>query len=153
MRQDFLIAQGLLQPYSDESADTAALKAMALARIRQLSAHEVGHTLGLAHNFAASAAERASVMDYPAPLVSLLGTELDFSKAYATGIGAWDKLAIRYGYGNGEEEQSYLDRIIAEAGEQKLRFISDPDSRVINNAHASSHLWDNGRDPWRNSAV
>ncbi|QFT56754.1 zinc-dependent metalloprotease [Microbulbifer sp. THAF38] len=147
VRQDFLIAQGLLQPYSDESADTAALKAMALARIRQLSAHEVGHTLGLAHNFAASAAERASVMDYPAPLVSLLGTELDFSKAYATGIGAWDKLAIRYGYGNGEEEQSYLDRIIAEAGEQKLRFISDPDSRVINNAHASSHLWDNGRDP------
>ncbi|WP_444923968.1 zinc-dependent metalloprotease [Microbulbifer sp. DLAB2-AF] len=147
VRQDFLIAQGLLQPYSDISANTQALQAMALARIRQLSAHEVGHTLGLAHNFAASAVERASVMDYPAPLIALLGTELDFSEAYATGIGDWDKLAIRYGYGNGGEEQSYLDSIIEEAEKQKLRFISDPDSRAINNAHAASHLWDNGRDP------
>ncbi|MFA0789973.1 zinc-dependent metalloprotease [Microbulbifer echini] len=147
VRQDFLIAQGLLQPYTDEAVDTAALQAMALARIRQLSAHEVGHTLGLAHNFAASAEERASVMDYPAPLVSLLGSELDLSNAYASGIGAWDKLAIRYGYGSGDEEQSYLTKVIAEAGEQGLRFISDPDSRAINNAHATSHLWDNGVEP------
>ncbi|WHI51522.1 zinc-dependent metalloprotease [Microbulbifer sp. MLAF003] len=147
VRQDFLIAQGLLQPYVGESADTEALKAMALARIRQLSAHEVGHTLGLAHNFAASTKGRASVMDYPAPLVSLVHTDMDLDKAYATGIGVWDKLAVRYGYGTGKDEQEFLDSVIREAKEQKLRFISDPDSRAINNAHAVSHLWDNGNDP------
>ncbi|WP_445362721.1 zinc-dependent metalloprotease [Microbulbifer sp. ANSA003] len=147
VRQDFLIAQGLVQPYRGDTVSTEQLKNMALARIRQLSAHEVGHTLGLAHNFAASSEERASVMDYPAPLVSLLGGKLDLTDAYATGIGSWDKLAVRYGYGESDDEKSYLDSVIAEAGEQELRFISDPDSRTINNAHAVSHLWDNGTDP------
>ncbi|WP_299947217.1 zinc-dependent metalloprotease [uncultured Microbulbifer sp.] len=147
VRQDFLIAQGLLQPFGDRPADTGALKALALTRIRQLSAHEVGHTLGLAHNFAASGGGRASVMDYPAPLVSLHGEQLRLSDAYATGIGAWDKLAIQYGYGDGGDERAFLQSIIAEARAQKLRFISDPDSRTINNAHAVSHLWDNGNDP------
>lgn len=148
VRQDYLIAQGLLQPYGKEKADTEALKAMALARIRQLSAHEVGHTLGLAHNFAASTEARASVMDYPAPLVTLQQGSLDLADAYATGIGDWDKLAIRYGYGDGNgDEQRHLDAVIAEARTRNLRFISDPDSREINDAHAVSHLWDNGREP------
>ncbi|WP_237067696.1 zinc-dependent metalloprotease [Microbulbifer guangxiensis] len=147
VRQDFLIAQGLLQPYGSEAADTSALREMALARIRQLSAHEVGHTLGLAHNFAASAADRASVMDYPAPLVTLTDGEMDLTKAYDAGIGRWDKLAIMYGYGNGESEESYLDSVLQLAKQESLRFISDPDSRTINNAHAASHLWDNGADP------
>ncbi|QKX16309.1 zinc-dependent metalloprotease [Microbulbifer sp. YPW1] len=147
VRQDFLIAQGLLQPYGKKDADTEKLKAMALARIRQLSAHEVGHTLGLAHNFIASTEERASVMDYPAPLVTLSGNDLKLSEAYDTGIGAWDKLAIRYGYGIADDaEQEFLAGIIEEAQQQKLRFISDPDSRAINNAHAESHLWDNGEE-------
>ncbi|MCW8127418.1 zinc-dependent metalloprotease [Microbulbifer halophilus] len=148
VRQDFLIAQGLLQPYGRGDADTEALKQMALARIRQLSAHEVGHTLGLAHNFAASAEDRASVMDYPAPLVTLDEGALQLESAYDTGIGTWDKLAIRYGYGDAAgSESDYLAGVIDEAAQQKLRFISDPDSRGINDAHAASHLWDNGSDP------
>ena len=148
VRQDFLIAQGLLQPYGSDSADTEALKAMALARIRQLSAHEVGHTLGLAHNFAASVDGRASVMDYPAPLVTLDEDSLELAEAYDTGIGEWDKLAVRYGYGTAEgSEADYLAAVIDDAQQQKLRFISDPDSRSINNAHAVSHLWDNGAEP------
>ena len=147
VRQDFLIAQGLLQPYGDQDTDTENLKAMALARIRQLSAHEVGHTIGLAHNFIASTGERASVMDYPAPLVSLERGDLEIGQAYATGIGEWDKLAIRYGYGIAEnDEEEFLADVIAEAKQKQLRFISDPDSRTINNAHAESHLWDNGGD-------
>ncbi|WP_160152233.1 zinc-dependent metalloprotease [Microbulbifer sp. ALW1] len=148
VRQDFLIAQGLLQPYVQEDADTQALQDMALARIRQLSAHEVGHTLGLAHNFVASTEGRASVMDYPAPLVTLDGDALKLQQAYDTGIGAWDKLAVRYGYGvtDNAQEHQYLAAVIDDARDQKLRFISDPDSRSINNAHGSSHLWDNGGD-------
>ncbi|MFV8783452.1 zinc-dependent metalloprotease [Microbulbifer sp. SA54] len=147
VRQDYLIAQGLLQPYGMENADTEQLKAMALARIRQLSAHEVGHTLGLAHNFIASTGDRASVMDYPAPLVSLRDNELALEQAYATGIGAWDKLAVRYGYGIADaDEPAYLTAVLDEADTQNLRFITDQDSRTINNAHAGSHLWDNGGD-------
>ncbi|WP_066960906.1 zinc-dependent metalloprotease [Microbulbifer sp. Q7] len=147
VRQDLLIAQGLLQPYDSKDADVENLKAMALARIRQLSAHEVGHTLGIAHNFIASAEGRASVMDYPAPLVTLSGRDLELGEAYATGIGSWDKLAVRYGYGIADgNEAEYLAGVLSEAEKQKLRFISDPDSRAINNAHAGSHLWDNGGD-------
>ncbi|SDK64808.1 zinc-dependent metalloprotease [Microbulbifer yueqingensis] len=147
VRQDYLIAQGLLQPYGNEGTDTTPLKELALARIRQLSAHEVGHTLGLAHNFIASTSERASVMDYPAPLVTLNGDEMELAQAYDNGIGEWDKLAIRYGYGEAVDEQAHLASVIAEAKEQGLRFISDPDSRGINDAHADSHLWDNGAEP------
>ncbi|WGL15037.1 zinc-dependent metalloprotease [Microbulbifer bruguierae] len=147
VRQDFLIAQGLLQPYGDSEVGTEHIKAMALARIRQLSAHEVGHTLGLAHNFIASTEDRASVMDYPAPLVTLGDGELQLQEAYDTGIGEWDKLAIRYGYGIAEgDEASYLAAVIEDASKQQLRFITDADSRGVNNAHAGSHLWDNGAD-------
>ncbi|MFD1215874.1 zinc-dependent metalloprotease [Microbulbifer celer] len=147
VRQDFLIAQGLLQPYGEQDADTEDLKAMALARIRQLSAHEVGHTLGLAHNFIASTENRASVMDYPAPLVTLTDGKASIQTAYTTGIGAWDEIAIRYGYGITEDGSRYLASIIEEAEHRGLRFISDPDSRAINNAHSESHLWDNGARP------
>ena len=77
-----------------------ALQAMVLARVRQLAAHEVGHTLGLAHNFAASSlGQGTSVMDYPHPLITLDSNgKPDLSHAYAVGIGAWDKVAITYGY-------------------------------------------------------
>jgi len=99
IRQDFLIAQGLLSPYHDGETDLTKAKEMALARIRQLSAHEVGHTLGLAHNYASSVQERASVMDYPHPLIKLNSDgEIDLSEAYDTKIAEWDKQAIKYGY-------------------------------------------------------
>lgn len=148
VRQDFLIAQGLLQPYGTENVDTSKLKEMALARIRQLSAHEVGHTLGIAHNFAASPKDRASVMDYPAPLVTLENGNLDIAQAYDAGIGDWDKLAVKYGYGESAgDEAGYLAAVLDEAKQAGHRFISDPDSRAINNAHATSHLWDNGAEP------
>jgi hypothetical protein len=86
-------------------------------------------------------------MDYPAPLVTLNDGDLDLAEAYDSGIGRWDKLAIMYGYGSGESEAGYLDSVLQLAQEEELRFISDPDSRTINNAHAASHLWDNGADP------
>lgn len=147
IRQDFLIAQGLQAPYAnDETNDQFAME-MALARIRQLSAHEVGHTLGFTHNFAASTQNRASVMDYPHPLIKVAGDRLDFSNAYATGIGDWDKITVTYAYGEfPENEAENLQRILDDADSKGFRYISDSDARASGGAHAYAHLWDNGND-------
>lgn len=124
---------------------------VALARIRQLSAHEVGHTLGFVHNFAASTYGRASVMDYPAPLIQLDDQgKIDLSDAYAVGIGEWDKISVRFSYSHftpGSDEQAQLDSILREAIDKGYRFISDADSRPLGAAHPYAHLWDNGEEP------
>ena len=150
VRQDWLIAEGLLSPYEAGNEMPSELSEMSLARIRQLSAHEVGHTLGLAHNYIASAADRASVMDYPHPLVRLNpdGT-IDLSDAYDTGIGEWDKVAVTYGYAefdSGTDEERALDAIIEEARDRGIVFLSDQDARPAGSAHPHAHLWDNGAD-------
>lgn len=154
VRQDYLIAEGLLAPYG-EGVDAGGRKEdpmleMALARIRQLSAHEVGHTLGLAHNFAASTNSRASVMDYPAPMVQITDDgRFDLSEAYDTGIGAWDKVAVTYGYQDfpeGADKREGRDAIINRALDEGLQFISDSDARPAGGAHPDAHLWDNGAD-------
>ena len=145
VRQDYLLAQALTSPFVQRNADTSALKAMALARIKQLAAHEVGHTLGIAHNFAASMNQRASVMDYPHPLIQLTDKGIDLSSAYAQGIGAWDKQVIAYGYSQFEpsEEASQLQAILQQSKQLGLRYLSDPDARPADSASPIAHLWDN----------
>ena len=145
IRQDFLIAQALQAPYAnDDTSDQFALE-MALARIRQLSAHEVGHTIGLAHNFAASTKGRSSVMDYPHPTLSIKDGKVDFTDAYDTKIGNWDKVSIAYSYGEYlEDEDASLSKLLDEAFEKGARFITYQDARPLGSAHAYAHLWDNG---------
>lgn len=150
VRQDLLIALGLTSPFDGKDEDISKQKAMALARIRQLSAHEVGHTLGIAHNFAASENQRASVMDYPHPLLSFSRNKVSLEEAYDTGVGAWDKHAIAYGYqefGSPDDESKGLAKIIKAAEKKGLDYISDPDARGANAANHQGHLWDNGKDP------
>ncbi|RXG24132.1 zinc-dependent metalloprotease [Leeuwenhoekiella marinoflava] len=148
IRQDFMIAQALMnKPFAESDANYEPMLAMAIARIRQLSAHEVGHTLGFAHNFAASVADRASVMDYPHPSLGLKKGEIDFSDAYAVGIGDWDKVTVAYSYGavpKGMTESWYLNEVLEDAEEKGLRFITDSDARASTGAHPDAHLWDNG---------
>ena len=148
IRQDFLIAQALLsKPFVDDNNNDPMLK-MAIARIRQLSAHEVGHTIGFAHNFAASTNNRSSVMDYPHPLIKITNDEIDLSEAYAEGIGDWDKVSVAYSYSefDSENEKVELKNILDNAYANGLRFITDSDARANNGAHANAHLWDNEND-------
>jgi len=151
VRQDYLIALGLTSPFTNsETTDTSAMQAMALARIRQLSAHEVGHTLGIAHNFAASVNDRASVMDYPHPFITLDEQgEIDLSQAYKENIGIWDKYVIAYGYGDyaaaeNSNETQQLAKLVKQTKAQGLLYVSDPDARTASSAHNTGHLWDNG---------
>ncbi|WP_455169128.1 zinc-dependent metalloprotease, partial [Aegicerativicinus sediminis] len=150
IRQDFLIAQALLnKPFAERDDNYQPMLEMALARIRQLSAHEVGHTLGFTHNFASSVNDRASVMDYPHPMVTEKGGEISFDGAYDTGIGEWDKVTVAYAYSDfveGTNEHAELNKILDKASSDGLRFISDSDARAAGGAHAYAHLWDNGKN-------
>ncbi|HEX5422438.1 MAG TPA: zinc-dependent metalloprotease [Candidatus Acidoferrales bacterium] len=148
IRQDFLIARGLLDPFGNDPEALRKANEMALARIRQLAAHESGHTLGLMHNFAASINNRASVMDYPPPTVTLGANGIpDVSNAYAVGIGSWDKVAIDYGYQDfpsGTNHRQALNKILNSAFEHGQIYLTDQDARPLGSASPVSHLWDMG---------
>lgn len=135
VRQDYMIAEGLLAPYATGDEAPPVLAEMALARLRQLSAHEVGHTIGIAHQYYNSSAGWTSVMDYPHPYAQLGGDgTIDLSNAYPQHIGEWDKVAIRWGYQDFPEnmppaaQKTALDRIIEEAEAKDLRFMTNQDT-------------------------
>lgn len=144
IRQDYMIGEGLLSPYKEGNETPAELMEWGLARIRQLSAHEVGHTLGLNHNYYDSKAGRISVLDYPHPLVTLKPDgSLDASQVYATGIGEWDKIAIRWGYSDfprGIDEKAALGAIIEAGHKRDLFHLTNQDL----GAHANVNQWSNG---------
>jgi hypothetical protein len=148
VRQDYLIAEGLLAPYEKGKPASPKMMQMALARLRQLAAHEVGHTLGLMHNYSASTVNRSSVMDYPPPLVKLAPDGApDLADAYATGIGDWDKVSIAWGYSDfapGTDEHAALDKILSEAYGRGLRYLTDQDARPPGSSSSVAHLWDSG---------
>ncbi|MFM9074408.1 MAG: zinc-dependent metalloprotease, partial [Bacteroidota bacterium] len=149
VRQDFLIAEGLLAPYEDGKPANPEMLKMALSRLRQLAAHEVGHTLGLSHAYSSSSENLSSVMDYPHPMVTVQNGQVDLSRPYDDKIGAFDKVAINWGYrefAKGTDEQTALDNIIHESLKNGMTFLSDQDGRPAGGAHPYTHLWDNGKD-------
>ncbi|MEO1657970.1 MAG: zinc-dependent metalloprotease [Pseudomonadota bacterium] len=143
VRQDRMIFEGLAGTSKTGTGEADDPVELALARIRQLSAHEVGHAIGFGHNFAASAAGRASVMDYPAPWVIERRGKLDFSKAYDVGLGAWDVATVKWLYGDPAEG----DAVVRDAFADGLYLIEDPEGRGVGTAHIRGAVWDNGDDP------
>ncbi|MFT2089525.1 zinc-dependent metalloprotease [Paraglaciecola sp. 2405UD69-4] len=153
LRQDYLHGQGLVAgfEYLEKVADNnQASVNLALDRVRQLSAHEVGHTLGFPHNYLASATGRESVMDYPAPLVEITADgKLDLSNAYVQRIGEYDKLAIRYAYEQflpGVDEASALNKIVQESIDKGLLFMSHSNNNFRGAGHQYAGVWDNGEN-------
>ena len=145
VRQDILIFQALVGAGLTDTGDANDPVPAALARIRQLGAHEVGHTLGLAHNFAASSQGRYSVMDYPAPRVELVDGQPSITDAYGVGVGEWDKFAIRYLYAARTDEEARA--MVQEAQARGLRFVGDSDARGPSAANPEGSLWDDFADP------
>ncbi|MEN9598774.1 MAG: hypothetical protein RL596_1085 [Bacteroidota bacterium] len=150
VRQDYLIFTGLLSPFETGKPVPETMKQAALQRLQQLAAHEVGHTLGLLHNYASSVNNRASVMDYPHPAISLNGKgEMDFSTVYTQAIGEWDKRAIMFGYSDfapGVIVENALNNLLEENSAKGLLYIADADARAAGGFHPNAHLWDNGTD-------
>ncbi|MFP3947293.1 MAG: zinc-dependent metalloprotease [Longimicrobiales bacterium] len=159
LRQDYLMGQGLVPPFDGaeppsgldylvQLAPGSDPVEMALARVRQLSAHEVGHTLGLPHNYMASAYGRESVMDYPAPLVEIdEGGDLDLSNAYLQRIGTYDELSIEWLYREfpeGVDEEAALNEIAERSVAEGLVYMGHENNNFVGAGHPYASVWDNG---------
>ncbi|MDO8380090.1 zinc-dependent metalloprotease [Phenylobacterium sp.] len=150
VRQDMLIFEGLAGADKVGTGGPNDPVEVSLARLRQLAAHEVGHSLGFAHNFAGSTQDRASVMDYPAPRVTLVAGKPDLSDAYGVGLGAWDKFIVDWLYGQVPAGAAGEAALAAKARAEMAsgaRYVTDGDSRPAGAAQPWGALWDDGADP------
>ena len=143
-RQDMMIFQALVGAGLTGTGEPNDPITATLARIRQLGAHEVGHAIGLQHNFAASTQGRYSVMDYPAPRVLLENGAPSLKDAYGAGVGPWDNWVIKWLYGAATDADAAP--VLAQARARGLRFVADNDARPVSSGNPQGSLWDDSAD-------
>jgi len=137
---DVLAARGEIEPNSHEAQQ------FVLAYLKDVAMHEVGHTLGLRHNFRASQAVSArqvidplftrdhaftgSVMEYAAINLPRSGEEA--AAPFQTTLGSYDYWAIEYAYKpiSAEQQASELSKIAARSAEPELAFGTDEDHHL-----------------------
>jgi hypothetical protein len=149
VRQDVAIFEALVGAAQDNTGSGNDPVEVALARIRQLGAHEVGHSLGFVHNFMASLQDRASVMDYPGPMVKIADGKLDLSDAYAKGIGQWDKFTIDWLYGQpapGADADAVAATKADAAYKAGMLYGTDIDGRAADLGLPGVNMWTEGQD-------
>ncbi|MEJ1962141.1 MAG: zinc-dependent metalloprotease [Gammaproteobacteria bacterium] len=148
-RQNITIFEGLVGTAHNDTGDSNDPVRVALVRLSQLAAHEVGHGLGFVHNWRASVQDRASVMDYPGPKVAIIGGQLDLGDAYATGIGPWDKFTVDWLYGqptpgvDGDAEAKAKADAIYKAG---FLFGTDTDGLAPDTPLPGVNMFTDGQD-------
>ncbi|UUL83811.1 zinc-dependent metalloprotease [Sphingomonas qomolangmaensis] len=150
VRQDMIIFEGLVGTAGNGSGGPQDPVRASLDRIRQLGAHEVGHAIGIMHNFAASTQERASVMDYPGPRLKLTDGRIDLSDAYAPPGGKWDDFTVDWLYADpapGIDPDAAARAKAKAAMASGMRFITDVDGRSADAASSWGSMWDDGADP------
>ena len=154
----------LLAKEIDAANLAAERERMMMQGLKEVVMHEVGHTLGLRHNFKASTfldldklndpkvtAEHgltASVMDYAPSYITPKGVKQ--GDYYSTTIGPYDMWAIEYGYkplsGGTQGEVAELRKIASRSGEPGLDYATDEDTRGID-SDPLSNRFDMGADP------
>jgi hypothetical protein len=149
VRQDVILFESLVGTAQDNTGGPNDPVRVALARIRQLGAHEVGHALGFVHNFESSTQDRASVMDYPIARIKLADGKIDLSDAYATGIGAWDKFTVDWLYGQpkpGEDPDKAARAKVEAIAASGMRYMTDIDGRDPDLGVPGDSMWTDGAD-------
>ena len=146
LRADRLLFDALTIPYTDHP-DFAERKAALEQRFKLLVAHEVGHTLGLRHQYIGSAQGNSSVMDYPFPNITLDADGIPrLRDVFPNAVGPWDKIMIQYGYQSfaPDEEAARLRDLIDGAERQGFYWMTDDDA---DQADPFVQKWDFGADP------
>jgi hypothetical protein len=146
LRADRLLFDALTAPYTDHP-DLADRDAALRQRFKLLVAHEVGHTLGLRHQYIGSAQGNSSVMDYPFPNITLDADGIPrLRDVFPNAVGPWDKFMVQYGYQSftPDEEAARLADLIDGIERQGFYWMTDEDS---NHADPFVEKWDFGADP------
>lgn len=149
LRQDLIIFEALAGTEAENTGGPNDPVRISLARTRQLGVHEVGHAIGLVHNFMGSTQNRTSVMDYPGPRIGIVNGKLDFSDSYATGVGSWDKYTIDWLYGDpspGQDPDAAAARKAEAIERAGLRFGTDVDGRDPDTGLPGNSMWTDGAD-------